>query len=92
MIYEEEFTFFGGEVGGFELNGGWVIHDFLVECGSGWGVVGRSRVGMMEQLVGEFVKVKCRGSSVDLVLFEDAFFDEVFVGAVDHALGEKSAW
>ena len=47
VIYKEEFTFFGGEVGGFELNGCWAVQNFLVKSGSGWGVVGQSRVGIM---------------------------------------------
>ena len=69
MIYKEEFTFFGGEVGGFKLNGGWVFHNFLVKSGSESGVVGQSSVEMVLQFVSEFVEIKCSRVSVDLVLF-----------------------
>ena len=39
----------------------------------------------------EFVEIKCNRVGVDLVLFEDAFFDEVLVGVVDHIFDMECA-
>ena len=46
----------------------------------------------MKELLGEFVDFQGGGLIVDLVLFEDAFFNKMFVVVIDHAFGEEGAW